>query len=960
MKSAACTIIAKNYLPYARVLMQSLRRWAPEMRRFVILVDRADGYFVPANEDFEIILSEDLPIPQSRWFHFKYTILELSTAVKPFALELLFEKYGLDNVLYFDPDIKLYSHLRVVSSALESHNIALTPHLTGLLHDDRRPAELDILRSGAYNLGFIAVRRSAETQRFLKWWQARLYDQCVVDLAKGLFVDQRWIDLAPGLFDGVDVIRDPGYNVAYWNIGHRQITKGPQGYTVHGAPLCFFHFSGFDPENPSRFSRHQNRYSVDDLGDARPLIMDYAEDLLANGYADCRQWPYTFGVFENGSPIPDMGRPAHHESPAVLRSVDDPFSEEGYRAFLDLWNEPISRLDGKPSGVTRLAYRIYGARSDVQAAMPDIFGADLLRFLNWIISSGQVEHALDDAFVAPIWNAVRAMGRRSSAAQPRVLNEKVLAALAAGGNGVAAGQAGADIGEPNEFIENGAAGLRLSRLAKAIHESRPDLQRFFPDPSGRDGARFLLWFLTYGANEYRLDEALVSPLRQQWDAVVASLNSPVARLWYRCVLKGMGHSIHWRDKLNTIGKAWRYSKIRMPGPIRARRNTSAETAVLGLNIIGYLRSEMGIGESVRCSVKSARAAGVPVRLKSIDAGAQYRLKDLTAGDEDTHFPYAINLFHANADQSTAMLSQLGDGFTKGKYNIGFWHWELEEFPERWLASFDYFNEVWTPSAFCQDAIGRKSPVPVIRIPHAIHVEAPRALERSAFGIPEGSFKFLAIFDLLSVLERKNPLAIIEAFTRAFRAADTCHLVLKVNHARQRMDQYAKIVNACAGLPVTIIDQTIDRPDLNALVQRCDCIVSLHRSEGFGLPLAEAMYLGKPVIATAYSGNMDFTTAENAFLVRYKLVPVPPGCEPYDAGLLWAEPDLASAVEQMKTAYAYPELRAAKAAQGQDFVRRQLSPGAVGNLMKQRVELLARRLRLAHDSAGSSRSSVAHA
>src|SRR5436309_7522622 len=139
MKSAACTIIAKNYLPYARVLMQSLRRWAPEMRRFVILVDRADGYFDPANEDFEIILSEDLPIPQSRWFHFKYTILELSTAVKPFALELLFEKYGLDNVLYFDPDIKLYSHLRSVSNALESHNIALTPHLTGFLNDDRWP-----------------------------------------------------------------------------------------------------------------------------------------------------------------------------------------------------------------------------------------------------------------------------------------------------------------------------------------------------------------------------------------------------------------------------------------------------------------------------------------------------------------------------------------------------------------------------------------------------------------------------------------------------------------------------------------------------------------------------------------------------------------------------------------------------------------------------------------------------
>src|SRR5262245_20700770 len=190
MKTAVCTIIAKNYLPYARVLMQSLRRWAPEMRRFAILVDRVDGYFDPLGEDFEIILSEDIPIPQSRWFHFKYSVLELSTAIKPFALEFLFEKYSLESICYFDPDIKVYNHLGLLSSALHSHSIVLTPHLTGVRQDDRRPSELDILRAGAYNLGFIGLRACPETRQFLKWWQDRLYDQCVVDLAEGLFVDQ--------------------------------------------------------------------------------------------------------------------------------------------------------------------------------------------------------------------------------------------------------------------------------------------------------------------------------------------------------------------------------------------------------------------------------------------------------------------------------------------------------------------------------------------------------------------------------------------------------------------------------------------------------------------------------------------------------------------------------------------------------------------------------------------------
>jgi hypothetical protein len=137
--------------------MRSVALHHPEWRRFVILVDQVDGYFDPQAEDFEIVLSSDLPLPRSRWFHFKYSIVELSTAVKPYAFEHLFRTQALDRIVYLDPDISIYSGLHKIVATLDTADIALTPHLTGSLDDDRRPAEIDILRAGAYNLCFIAI-----------------------------------------------------------------------------------------------------------------------------------------------------------------------------------------------------------------------------------------------------------------------------------------------------------------------------------------------------------------------------------------------------------------------------------------------------------------------------------------------------------------------------------------------------------------------------------------------------------------------------------------------------------------------------------------------------------------------------------------------------------------------------------------------------------------------------------
>ena len=516
IKAAAFTIAAKNYLASVRVLMASIRAAAPDLRRIVVLVDRPDGYFEPAKEDFEVLLSEDLGIPNSRWFHFKYTILELCTAVKPYAAQRIFERFGVERLLYFDPDICVYDDLQAIMAALEKNAIVLTPHLTAPLEDDRRPSELHILRSGAYNLGFIGLRACDTTARLLTWWQSKLYDHCLVDLPKGLFVDQRWVDLVPGLFDGVGILRDPGINVAYWNIGHRPIVRTASGYLAGGHPLSFFHFSGFDPDSPRTFSRHQDRFTLDDLGDGRELVAEYRNRLFDAGYAESKTWPFAFGAFANGVAIPEAGRLVHREAPELLEAVADPFSEEGYQAILKVWNGPLAGADGRPSGVTRFAYRIHQSRADVQTAMHDVLET-------------------------PISEAPR--GRRLAARLSGVFRP------APNPGGDAIDGVPAEPGALDAPAGSDGAKLQLSYLAGAIYESRPDLQRFFPDPCGRDGPRFLVWLLTYGAREYRLSEILLAPFRSQWRTLMVEFHNPIERLWCRSVYAAAASVLRLRDGL---------------------------------------------------------------------------------------------------------------------------------------------------------------------------------------------------------------------------------------------------------------------------------------------------------------------------------------------------------------------------------------------------------------------------
>ncbi|WP_321475232.1 glycosyltransferase family 4 protein [uncultured Paludibaculum sp.] len=938
--TALFTVIAKNYLAHARQLMRSAAVHHPDWRRFVILVDRVDGYFDPGREDFEIILSTGLFIPESRWFHFKYSILELSTAVKPYAFEHLFRRHGFDQIVYLDPDIRIYSPLHRVTESLQSSCIVLTPHLTAALEDNKRPSEIDILRSGSYNLGFIAVARCASASSFLCWWQQRLFDHCLVDLPRGLFVDQRWVDLVPGMFENVAVLRDPGYNVAYWNLSHRPITRSAAGYEVAGAPLAFFHFSGYDVDHPGQVSRHQNRHELQTLAPVvRQIFSDYGDQLLAEGFTACRNWPQAYSCFENGTGIPDMCRPIHHEEPELARSVADPFSDEGFKLFVEVWNRPIQEHAGRP-GISRLAYRIYRTRTDLQAAMPDIFGGHYFRFLEWLLNSGRVEHGVGDVFLTTITAAARTYrDHRESLAAPDPLDERE----------------GVD-GAPGEAPVDGSR-LHLTRLGAAIYNARPELQRIFPDPRGRDRARFLVWLLTYGRQEYQLSSHHVAILNQQWRSVLDSLPSSYARLRYQAILAAMSASLSTRGLLSrarsVIGVLRNGSQRAQtvgnlpyvaPSGLAVAVPLELECAEFGVNLVGYFRSETGVGESVRAACGALRSASVPISLRGAEEAGYCQARDRSVGPMSAEFPYSTNLIHVNADQTVNVANQLGGRFFRNRHNIGFWAWELEEFPDRWSDAFSYYQELWTPSEFCSRAIRQKTGVSVHTIPHAVNPAVSGSLDRQHFGFKPGQFVFLTAFDVLSVIERKNPLASIRAFLEAFGSDPDCQLVVKVNNAATAPREFRRaleeVTSACTSPNIRIMDATLSRNEMHALTQCADCIVSLHRSEGFGLHIAEAMYFGKPTIVTNYSGNIDFTRSDNSMLADFRLVPVGQGCQPYDENCRWAGPDIEQAASHMRTIVAEPDLRARLSAAASAFVRTNLSPAAVGQLMRDRLEAIA--------------------
>jgi len=363
---------------------------------------------------------------------------------------------------------------------------------------------------------------------------------------------------------------------------------------------------------------------------------------------------------------------------------------------------------------------------------------------------------------------------------------------------------------------------------------------------------------------------------------------------------------------------------------------------LGLNIAGFYRADLGVGESVRCMARAADADGLPDALVDLKLHCINPLTDTTFVPRlQEANPHPVNVFHLDAPVSRDIDHHHGPAFRRGKYNIAYWAWELPEFPDAWIHHSIYFDEIWAPSRFAAEAIAQKVPLPVLTMPHAIGFTRPQGDFRARFGLPADKFLFLFLYDLNSYSERKNPAAVIEAFRRSGLAGKGAALVIKVHNGARHPDDFARLREAVASLPDTVlITRTLARTEIYELESACDCFVSLHRSEGFGLALAECMFLGKPVIATDWSGTTDFIRTDNACPVRASLVTLDRNHGPYAKGQTWAAPDVDHAAWWMQQLHGDAALARRLGDAARQTIETEFSPAAIGARYRRRLEAIA--------------------
>lgn len=785
-----CTVIAKNYLAHARVLARSLAENNPGSRLWTLIIDDFSHYIDPAQEPFDVLTPAAIGCEQFTQMALRYSVLELSTAVKPWLLRHLMGETGAP-VTYLDPDIKIFGSLKPLDDLAARHGLVLIPHNNQPIPaDGRRPGQVDIMIAGVYNLGYVTLAPRPEIESLLDWWADRLLRDCRVDPIWGYFVDQRWFDLAPGLVGDLAIVRDPEYNVAYWNLHGRRLERHGQEHLVDGRPLAFFHFSGFDPEHPLVLSRHQDR--VDVLADPvlERLLAEYAAGVMGEGYAISRHWPYSYGAMGDGTQLDE-----------TLRALYDVFTDE---------------------------HEQRGQRS------PSPFDLEGIRiFDDWL--KGQAPGALPG----------------------------------------------------------------VSRALAHVYHGRTDLRAAYPDLAGAGGAGLIAWAEEYGRRE--------APLLSR------AMND----------FNGSGH---------TSPASAERDEIVSDEPSEALRDDP-----WGANVIGSFSSELEAGQAARNVVSALDAAGVPTVpiLSQTTAVGRHDTSYLTAPLEDAPFP--VNLLCIDGDALPDFVRYAGREAFAGRYSIGLWSWPVSRLPESWRSSFRLLEEVWTPSTYVATALAPIATVPVTPVPIPVSVPPLESHSRAQLGLPEGGFLFLFSFDYSSGFKRKNPLAVIEAFKSAVRDGDGAELVIRCVNSDRAPDSHAELLAAAARPEITVIDRSMGPAEACSVTALCDCFVSLHRAESSGLAMAEAMWQGKPVIATGYSGNLDFMTESNSLLVNHRLVPIGAGADPYPADAEWAQPDVEHAAARVREVLDDRAAARHLGTRGAEDIRRTHSPAAAGEIMARRLE-----------------------
>lgn len=415
----------------------------------------------------------------------------------------------------------------------------------------------------------------------------------------------------------------------------------------------------------------------------------------------------------------------------------------------------------------------------------------------------------------------------------------------------------------------------ITKVQAAIYNARLDLQSIFTLPEKKN--EFLAWFDRHGIDEYDLSAFLIEPKKN----ILA--NQVVSAL----------------DRVNSYKS----------GQLRLIKN-QLPNRKFGVNLIGYVYGQLGIGEDLRMLARALIVAGVPISLLNFKPGENIPQNDFSmSGYVSNSGDYAINIFCMTAEEQARFYIERGGDQFVGRYNIGYWPWELSVWPKEWLACLDLVDEVWVSTKHIYDSLLSVCNKPLYVMPLTVELGdirmfSSRSEARGYFGLPESPILFCFAFDQNSYVERKNPQGCIDAFKKAFPVdkfdEQKVGLVIKVHALAQEDATLEKLKKfALTDRRIYLIASTLSRPDLLALYKTCDCFISMHRAEGFGRCIAEALELGLHVICTGYSGNVDFCRGPQCDLVKYKLIPIMDGQYPYCENQVWADPDIDHAAFLMR-------------------------------------------------------------
>jgi glycosyltransferase involved in cell wall biosynthesis len=364
----------------------------------------------------------------------------------------------------------------------------------------------------------------------------------------------------------------------------------------------------------------------------------------------------------------------------------------------------------------------------------------------------------------------------------------------------------------------------------------------------------------------------------------------------------------------------------------------------GINLIGDVRAETGLGQSMRLLASVLQENEIPFVIIQVDQpGNLAKDNDSWNYKIEKKPKYAVNLIHINTSEWAENYTKLPTELLEARYNIAYWLWELEDFPKQWLACIKTIDAIWTPSEFICQCLRKNTDKPVVKVPYRIELQEPVKYGREHFELPENVFLFLMMYDFKSISERKNPKGMVEAFRKAFSPEkaneEKVGLVIKVNHVedyvllqalKKELEEYQYIY---------YITDNLSRAEVESLVASVDVYISLHRSEGFGLPAAEAMYLGTPVIATNWSATTEFMSRQTACLVDYDMVVLERPLGPYPKGSRWADADITQAADYMVKLYQDKAYYQDISQNAKQSIRLQLNSRNVGNIMESALSMI---------------------